>query len=386
MNHSLYVGIILIGGLIGGKIASKCKLPSVTGYILFGLFLGPSFTNIISKEVILSLRFINHLALGILSFSIGTELHHGLIKKLGKALFFVSLGNCAITFLLVFCLTFILGLDIQLSIVLGILSMSVSPSGVVTIIKEYGAKGRFTQNVLALVAMDNLICIVSFGVITAIIKGTESSDVGGILLITSVIEDIILTAILGFLAGIMISFTIKRITNNSKFLVFLLGVILLNTGFALQFELSALLLNMITGASITNLTNSKPELSSTLEKVELPIFIFFLTLAGAKLDLSILQNIGIVGLVYIVGRLFGKVGGSFISSRFTSLKCKFRRNIGIALTPQSGVAIGLSVMAEQKLPQSMGIITGVVLCGVIFFEIVGPLLLKQSLKNMGEIP
>jgi len=385
MNHSLYIGIVLLGGLIGGKVASKCKLPSVTGYILFGLLLGPSFANIINQEVIISLKFINHLALGILSLSIGTELHHGLIKQLGKTLFFLSLGNGLITFLIVSSLTYTLGLDIQLSIVLGVLAMSVSPSGVVTIIKEYGAKGKFTQNILALVAMDNLICIIIFGIVTAIIKGASSSEVGGILLVTSIIEDIILTIILGLLAGIMISFTMRRILNSNKFLVFLLGVILLNTGFALQFGLSALLLNMITGASITNLPNSKLTLSSTLEKVELPIFIFFLTLAGAKLDLSILQDIGVVGVGYIVGRLCGKVGGSLISSRLTPLESKFRRNIGIALTPQSGVAIGLSVMAEQKLPQSMGVITGIVLCGVIFFEIIGPLLLKQSLKNMGEI-
>ncbi|AKL96854.1 transporter, CPA2 family [Clostridium aceticum] len=385
MNAPLYVGIILLIGLVGGKAASKINLPSVTGYILFGLLLGPSFTNIITKETIKSLQFVNELALGILALSIGAELHRLVFKKFGKTLLLVSLGDELVTFCSVFLFTYLLGLQLQLAIVLGILAMTVSPSGVFSIVKEYKTKGEFTKNLLALVAIDNLICIFVFGIVTAILQGIGNVDIGGTTLFILLITEISLAIILGILGGLAVSYMIKKKTNNNKFLVFLLGLILLNIGIANHFNLSALLINMVKGATIVNLTNKKLVLSSTLERVELPIFVLFLTLAGAKLDLSILGSVGIVGIGYIGGRLLGKIGGSFIFSNFTSLDMQIKKNIGMALTPQAGVAIGLSIIAEQKLPASGGIITGILLTGVIFFEIVGPLMLKQALKNTGEI-
>ncbi|AOY74912.1 cation:proton antiporter [Clostridium formicaceticum] len=385
MNTSLYVGIILLIGLVGGKVASKINLPSVTGYILFGLLLGPSFTNIITKETIKSMQFVNEVALGILALSIGAELHRLVFKKFGKTLFLVSLGDELITFSLVTIFTYLLGLQLQLAIVLGVLAMTVSPSGVFSIVKEYGARGEFTKNLLALVAIDNLICIFVFGIVIAVLQGIESMHLGGTTLFILLTIEIALAIILGALGGVSVSYMMNKKPNNNKFLVFLLGLILLNIGIANHFNLSALLINMVKGATIVNLTNKKLILSSTLERIELPIFVLFLTLAGAKLDLSIVGSVGIVGLGYIGGRLLGKVGGSFIFSNFTSLNMRIRKNIGMALTPQAGVAIGLSIIAEQKLPASGGIITGILLTGVIFFEIVGPLLLKQALKNAGEI-
>lgn len=385
MNATFYIGLVLLTGLVGGKVTSKFNLPSVTGYILFGLLLGPSFFNIINKDMITSFQFVNELALGILALSIGLELHRRVIRKYGKTLFFVSLGEVLITFVLVFSLTYLAGIAIDLAITLGVLAMTVSPSGVFAIVKEYRARGRFTSNLLALVAIDNLICILIFGITMAVLEGVGTSDVGGVTLYLTVFKEIFMAILLGALSGLVISFFIRKKPASGNFLVLLLGVILLNTGIANLLNLSPLLYNMAAGATITNLIINKTLVASALDRIELPIFVLFLTLAGAKLDLSIIGSVGLVGMAYIIGRLVGKIGGSFISSKLTSLNSKVGRNIGMALTPQAGVVIGLSIIAEQRLASSNGTITGIILTGVIFFEIVGPLLLKKSLKNMGEI-
>lgn len=385
MNFPLLSSIILLVGLVGGKAAKLINLPSVTGYILFGLAIGPSFLNIVSKEAIESLQFINHLALGILSISIGAELHRFVFRKFGWTLFMVSLGDGLITFGLTTLLTYALGASLEIALILGILSLTVSPSGVLSIVKEYRAKGRFVKNVSALVAIENLNCIVLFGVVTAIIQGVSTTDTTGLWLFMLLLVELIGAIIVGIISGYLIAFFIKKKMPQSKLLVFILGVILFNTGISLEFNLSAILINMSAGAVVTNIINRKLVLLSTMERVELPIFIFFLTLAGAKLDLSILSTVGVVGVGYIVGRLFGKIVGSYISTKPTRLTRKMRKNIGLALTPQAGVAIGLSIIAEQKIPSSNGLITAVLLTGVIFFEIVGPLLLKKSLKNVGAI-
>lgn len=385
MNATLYIGIILLVGLIGGKITSKIKLPSVTGYILFGLLLGPSFTNIVTKDMIKSFQLVNELALGILALSIGLELHRLVFKKYGKNLFMLSIGEISITFICVSTLCYFAGVSIELAIILGVLAMTVSPSGVFAIIKEYRASGKFTSNLLALVAIDNLLCIIIFGITMAVVQGLGDSNLSGAVLYLNLIKEITLAVFFGLISGLAITFVMKKRPSNSNFLVLLLGIVLLNTGIANHLHLSPLLLNMTTGATVVNLVNRKMLISSTLDRVELPIFVLFLTLAGAKLDLSIVKSVGTVGAAYILGRLFGKIGGNFIASQFTTLDNTIKKNMGMALTPQAGVVIGLSIIAEQRLPSSNGVITGIVLTGVIFFEIVGPLLLKKSLENAGEI-
>ncbi|KAB3530070.1 cation:proton antiporter [Alkaliphilus serpentinus] len=384
-NYPLLVGALLLLGLLGGKLAKKVKLPSVTGYILLGLFIGPSFLNIVTKEMIKSMAFINHLALGILALSIGSQLHRYVFFKFGKDLFLLAIGDGLFTFTLVSGLTYLVGMPFEYAILLGVMALTVSPSGVITIIKEYGAKGNFSKNVMALVAIENLNCIILFGIVAAVLQGLKSTDSSGFMLFLALLKELGLALLVGSIAGMANSYLIKKKPNNSKFLVFLLGVILINTGIAVEFGLSSILINMTTGATIANLINRKFVLSSTLERVELPVFVIFLTLAGAKLDIALFGSVGIIGIAYIAGRLIGKIGGSLIAGRITTLSDSYRRNVGFALTPQAGVVIGLSIIAEEKMPQSNGLITGIVLTGVIFFEIVGPLLLKRALKNTGEI-
>lgn len=121
-----------------------------------------------------------------------------------------------------------------------------------------------------------------------------------------------------------------------------------------------------------------------INQMELPIFVVFLTLAGAHLDIAIFATVGLIGVAYIIGRLVGKYVGAFTAAHFTSLNKTSRKYIGFGLISQAGIAIGLATIAEQSVPGTTGIITGVVLTGVVFFEIVGPLLLASALKNTGE--
>lgn len=385
MTNPFYIGLILLAGLIGGNIASKFKLPSVTGFIIFGLILGPSFTNIITKDMITKYSFINDLNLGMLSVIIGSQLHIKILRRYGKDLITVSLGDLLFTFIFIFFGSWLLGMDKYIAITLGILGMTVSPVGVLSVIKEHTKGGNFSefsQNVLTMVAIDNLLCTIIFGVVSAIIQALTGSQVGGANLAFQVLWELLLAIGIGVVVGNIILYLIRIKTNNNKLLVYLLSFVLLNTGIANYFGISALLINMTTGAIVTNFSVNKMLLVQTFERVELPIIVMFLTLAGAKLDLKIVSSVGLIGAVYIGGRLGGKILGSYTFSQLTKLSKETRKNIGMALTPQASVAIGLSILAEEKILASNGIITGVVLTGVIFFEIVGPLLVNKALNNM----
>ena len=384
MTTTLYVSLLLLVGLTGGWLTSKINLPSVTGYILSGLILGPSVLNIITGDVYNSLGFVNELALGILAISVGTELQRDMIKRLGRDLTILSVANTLLSFALTTAFTYFLGLPITYALVLGALSMTVSPSGVVSMVKETRARGEMTQTLLGLVAFDNLITIIVFGIVVAFVTSVGNTDANNLTLILSVFLDIIFAGLIGLGVGLFVAFFIRQMLPNDRLLVIIGAAILFNSGIATVLTLSPILINIVAGATITNLTNRRGLVSEVISRMELPIFVVFLTLAGAHLDIAIFARVGLIGMAYIGGRLIGKVLGAFAASHVTSLSQKSRQNIGLSLLPQAGIAIGLATIAEQSVPGAKGVLTGVVLTGVVFFEIVGPLILARALKNTGE--
>ena len=210
MTYSLYVALLLLIGLGGGWLATKINLPSVTGYIVSGLILGPSVFNIITADVYNSLGFVNELALGILAISVGTELHQDMIRKLGKDLSILSFGNTFLSLILTTALTYLFGLPFSYAIILGALSMTVSPSGVVSMIKETRAKGEMTQELLGLVAFDNLITIIVFGIVVAFVQTTGGSEANNLLLIAFVFLDILWAVLIGLASGFLFHFLFAK--------------------------------------------------------------------------------------------------------------------------------------------------------------------------------
>jgi Kef-type K+ transport system membrane component KefB len=370
--------------LVGGNICMKARLPSVTGFIVVGLILGPSFTNIINDEIVTSMSFVNDLAMGILAISLGAELHWPTLKRYSKDLPPLVVGEITLTVLMVSGLSYLFGLSLPISIILGVLAITVSPSGIVPVIQEYGGRGPLTQNLLAMVAIDNLIGIMLFGIALALIEGFAQGVANGSGLVLIVLTELVAAIAIGVAAGYVIVHFLKKKIGNSQFLVILLGMILLNVGIAAQFHLSAMLVNIVTGIVITNLRNRSMTLSATIERVQLPIIIVYMTLAGARINLAIAAALALSGGAYIFGRFTGKVLGSYLLSGLTDLTRNVRRNIGLGLTPQAGITVGLSILAEQKIPEAQGIITGIVLTGVVFFQVIGPILVAKALKNTGE--
>lgn len=363
----------------------KARLPSVTGFVVVGLILGPSFTNFINSEIVDSLSFVNDLAMGILAISLGAELHWPTLKRYSKDLPPLVMGEIVLTVLMVASLSHLFGLSLPISIVLGVLAITVSPSGIVPVIQEYGGKGPLTQNLLAMVAIDNLIGIMLFGIVLALLEGFAQGATNGSGLVLIVLTELLAATALGVLSGYAIVHYIKKKVGNSQFLVILLGIILLNVGIANQFHLSAMLVNIITGIVVTNLRNRSMTLSATIERVQLPIIVVYMTLAGARINLALAATLALSGGAYIFGRLTGKVLGSYLLSGCSDLSKAVRRNIGLGLTPQAGITVGLSILADQKIPEAKGIITGIVLTGVVFFQVLGPIMVAKALKNTGEV-
>lgn len=384
MNTPLYIGIVLLAGLAGGRVAQQFKLPSVTGYLLAGFILGPSVMNLITPEINHSMTLVTEFAIGLLSVSVGMELHRHVLKNNGRTLLTISIGNTMISLILVTLATYFIGLSFSQAIILGVVSLTVSPAGVMEIVKERKTSGPMTRTLLNLVALDNLISITLFGLVLSLVQASMQPTFVYTDVIISIVRDIGLGLLIGAFTGFVFAYFLEKQLLQDKLLVIIISVIMVNNGLAELFNLSPVLMCIFTGIAITNLTNNRVRVASTFERINLPVNVMFLTLSGAHIEIGIIYKVGLIGLAYILARLIGRAGGAYLFAQMTDLDKKAKQNIGLGLVPQAGIAIGLVTIAEQTLPSMAGTLSGVLLTGVIFFEVIGPLIVETGLSRAGE--
>lgn len=385
MNTPLYIGIVLLAGLAGGRVAQQLKLPAVTGYLLAGFILGPSVMNLITPEINHSMTLVTEFAIGLLSVSVGMELHRHVLKNNGRTLLTISIGNTMTSLILVTLATYFIGLSFSQAIILGVVSLTVSPAGVMEIVKERKTSGPMTRTLLNLVALDNLISITLFGLVLSLVQASMQPTFVYTDVIISIVRDIGLGLLIGAFTGFVFAYFLEKQLLQDKLLVIIISVIMVNNGLAELFNLSPVLMCIFTGIAITNLTNNRVRVASTFERINLPVNVMFLTLSGAHIEIGIIYKVGLIGLAYILARLIGRAGGAYLFAQMTDLDKKAKQNIGLGLVPQAGIAIGLVTIAEQTLPSMAGTLSGVLLTGVIFFEVIGPLIVETGLSRAGEI-
>ena len=394
-----YMSIILITGLLFGKIAKKLKLPNVTGYLLGGLLIGPLLTmagiHLIPEAAYEELHIISQIALGFIAFTIGTEFQLSYFKRVGKLPIVIATLESFFAIIIVFVLLISFGFDMRFSLVLSAIAAATAPAATIMVIKQYKAKGEVTENLLSVVAIDDATAIVFFGLFVAIAKTIGStSNISVTWMILKPFVEIIASLGLGAIAGILLSFGVKWFTGRGNRISLLLALLFLVASaaeivkqYSPDFELSTLLACMMMGAFFTNLANEEV-LDTVLyltDRVTPPIFIMFFVLSGAELKFDVLLTVGGIGVIYIVGRVIGKLIGAYLGAELANGSPKVKKYLGLGLIPQAGVAIGLSIVASSVVPQYAQQISAVVLSATFVYEMVGPLITKKALTAAGEI-
>jgi Kef-type K+ transport system membrane component KefB len=393
----LYAGILIVTGLLFGKIAKYAKLPNVTGYLVGGLLIGPSLLGIISSEAIETMTIVSNVALGFIAFSIGNELKLSYFKEVGtrpiviavlEALFGVLFVFVAV--LLYFLITRQFTIDnIRFSLVLAAIAAATAPAATFMVVKQYKAKGELTNTLLSVVALDDSVAIMLFGIFVAVanILGKGSgTDTPIILQILAPFWEIILSLGIGGIFGIIVTFAVMWFTGRGNRISVIIAAVFLTIFLADYLGGSSILACMALGGVFANTSKKYDEVSSLTNFITPPIFIMFFVMSGAELNLSVLVSVGIIGLIYIITRVGGKIFGSWLGATVTHADPKIKKYLGYALIPQAGVAIGLSLVATQVLNPEMGSqIRTIILCGTLIYELLGPLITKKALQASGEI-
>ena len=379
------LSIILLAGFLFTRITKLLHLPNVTGYIISGVVIGPCVLKLVPVNVISHIEFVSDLALSFIAFGIGKFFKKEVLKKTGKNIVIITILEALLAMALVtFASHFIFNLSWKFSLILGAIASATAPASTMMTIKQYQAKGEFVDTLLQVVALDDVVCLLAFGIATAI--ANTSGKGFSILDVLKPIGLNILAIVLGiafaFLLGKIL--TPKRSKDNRLIIVImaLLGL----SGICSIMSVSPLLSCMFFSAFYINLTEDK-YLFHQMDNFTPPIMLIFFSLSGMSLQLDILLKVGIIGVAYFFIRIIGKYAGAYLGCLITKQPKKIRNNLGLALIPQAGVAIGLAVLGQRLLNEELGsLLSTIILSSSILYELIGPACAKASLHLSGAIP
>ncbi len=383
----LSLGTAILIGLVFNRIVKKLGLPNVTGYLVAGVVIGPSFLNIIPVAWMDELTLLVNVALGFIAFSIGGEFRLSKIKSIGKSVIIITLFQALVTTALVDIGLLLLGFEPAVAISLGAIATATAPAATLMVVRQYNAKGPVTNMLLPVVALDDAIGLMVFSISLAVAKLTVSSEavnIGSMLL--EPLKEIILSLVIGAIIGTVLTFGLGFFHSRSNRLTSIICAVFLGTSIASLFNLSSLLLCMSIGAVMANFYPESEKMLDVTDHWTPSVFLLFFVISGAELDLTLLPAIGLLGIMYIILRSIGKYFGARAGASIVHEDKNIRKYLGIALLPQAGVAIGMSQIVVSALPSDIGNqIRAVVLCATLIYELVGPLLTKLVLTRAGEI-
>lgn len=388
LNTFIYLAMALFLALLSGKIIRLLKLPNVTGYLIMGLIAGPYCLKLFPANVIENFSIISDVALAFIAFSIGAEFRLSYLRKIGKAPIIIAFCEAFGGVLVVLAVLLLTGHDFSFSLVLSAIAAATAPAATLMVVKQYKAKGPVTSTLLPVVAIDDAAALIAFGIAVAIVNALSPDSSTSLLeTILSPVWEIFGSLIFGGLLGLLFTQLTKWFTGRGNRLAITYALIFLSVGVSDITGFSSLLVCMAMSAVYIN--TSRKKISNVVfeqtDRMTPPIFMLFFFLSGADLDIGLLPSVGVIGLIYIVCRVIGKVSGAALGSKISHAEPVVQKYLGFTLLPQAGVAIGLATTSLTVVPQYGAQIRTIILCGTVIYELFGPLVTKLALTKAGEI-
>jgi len=402
------LGFALLAAGLLGEIVEHAKLPRITGYILAGVLFGPWAAGFLAPRVLEPLGIFNDMAYAFIGLAAGAELKLSGLKQRAKSIVFLILLTTTVVMLGVGGTFFLVAsfsgpfrdlLPIQALAVaglVGIIAAARSPASAIAIISETKAKGPFSETILGVsVAMDVVvICLFSVGIALCGLAFAPEEGLD-LLFVLGLGAEILTSVVLGVILGVGMSLYLKRrgpqvplVIIGLCFMVYRCSEILdhyIEQVHHFNLALEPLLICVAAGFVIQNLSHQGSRLATEMDRVALPVYVLFFTMAGAKLDLGALQGSWAVALGVVACRLVMINIGTRLATTLAGDPPQFRRYCWMGFVTQAGLSLALIAQLEDGYgdwgPQLATILVAVVAVN----QLVGPAAFKIALEKTGEV-
>ncbi|UCH29113.1 MAG: cation:proton antiporter, partial [Myxococcales bacterium] len=410
----LAFGFVVLASYTIGGLVGQIRLPHITGYLIAGLVFGPSLAKalsgldlpppfdkgILNDEVIEQLSLLDTLAVALIALTAGGELKlEGLKKGLRVissilAAQLVSIGVLMTGFfwLISGAVPFVSlpgmsGLPMMAALAVGgmvaSVSLATSPAATIAVIMESRAEGPMTRNVLSVVVLKDVIVLVAFAVAQVVVAqqiGMGALESG---FWEYILNHIVFSIAFGALVvGGLMALYIRYV--NQELLIFVIGLVYLVAFICDQLGWDPVLVFLAAGFGVANFSKTGHRLIETVERLSLPVYVVFFTLAGAKLHLEQLQQVALFAVALVAVRVFAIYAGTNLGARLSKADEATRTFGWMGFVSQAGVSILLAALVGNSFGEIGKSLETLIIGGVAINELIGPVLFKMGLGLAGE--
>lgn len=396
------VGLLLLGSWFCGVFFKRIGLPSITGYLCFGMLVGPSVLGLVTKDSLGVLTLVNDLAVALIALTAGAELRFGELRGSVRTVVVLALGMVfGIGSVAVGASPLLFsglegvgsGEGLTPVWVIGLLAAPIlvanSPAVILAMINETGVKGAMVRTALAVTVCKDLLLVVLFAVVVTVVSSlVGSGGIEGGALAASLTTKVPGSVLVGVIVGLLMSWYLRVV--NAHLAVFIVcscfGIAIVSG--LMGFE--ALIVALVAGVLMENVYPERSEtMFEAVNRLSLPVYCVFFSVAGAKLDLAkvgavLVAALGIIALRFAVVWVIAWAG-----TRLTGSSVRVRRWMWAAFIPQAGVSLALAAIIQAqfgKTPESAGQpwadgFYTLMLAVIAFHELVGPVLMKVGIAR-----
>ena len=387
---------------LAGKLISKIKLPSILGWLITGMVLGPHALSLMSQEILDAAWYqtiVHVLECGV-GLMIGTELVWNKIKRSGKAIVITtltqSLGTFAVVSLVFGIVFFFAGIPLYLAFIFGGIALATAPAPALSIVREFKTTGPVTQTLVPMAALDDIVgCIVFFITIAAVASSLSAGTLPAYMIVLVIVLPLLIGIAMGFVAG----FVLKKERSKQATLALLLGLIAATSAVGFVFNtlvlpspiLNFMLIGMAFSATFANMlpeTRLEQVMESFSPVLGVAMIVVILNL-GAPLDYHLILGAGLFTVIYILARAAGKYFGAYFGASITKSPETVKKYLGLTLLPHSGVSLVFTGIAVSVLsgpaPDCAKIVQGTIAAAAVINEVIAVITAKKGFEWAGEL-
>ena len=396
----IMVSLILIGILANysGKLVEFIKLPSLIGMILLGMFIGPSFLNLVPQSTLNISPYIKDIALVTVLFIGGLGISINQMKQIGRPAVLLSvipatLEGLTIAFLSMIFLNFTFVQGAILGFIIAAVSPAVLVPSMVDLIKrKIGQDKAIPQMLLVGASADDTVAITLF---TTFLGIYMSSTNGQAISIANEIFSIPITIIISIFIGWFLAFFTQKLLKAIKinalrvilaFIICLLIRLVENTFHLKMFN--SLLTIMIYGFFLRAfLDDLALKIQDGINIVWKYGKIYLFAFVGMAINPYLVGKFLWIGLAMLIISLTIRSIGVVISLIGTDLSFKEKIFCIIAYLPKATVQ-----SAKAGIPLQMGVIGGEVMQAIAILSVlvtapigaIGIKISSSKLLNQGK--
>jgi Kef-type K+ transport system membrane component KefB len=381
-NALLLFGSLLLGGLVGGHVASKNPwIPRITGYLLVGFLLGAGGLNWLSGDVLRLSSVFADLALALMVYQLGRYVDIGWLRY-EKWLVVTVLTSAMLCFLFVWMSLEWFGTGRAPAMLAGVFAIGIAPTVVMVVVRDLGAEGHVTRRLAAMTALTNLLALLAAYAlfpIVAIEPGMPWVQIVGSALYS--LSGSVLLAYFTYRLMIPLACMLGRQRSGQFVLVIAIIALVIGAAHALHLPVLLTMLAFAIFSKNLDLEYHLMELEFGVAS-ELFVALLFVTI-GASIRLSDLTSAGLAVAILIGARFAAMSLSIFAFARPAKLNWTQASVLMLGALPLAETGLALAQISSLY-PQTAASVAPLLAGSLVVLELFGPIATQFALIKSGE--